>query len=123
MLMGIVVLLGVTACGRPGPPRFTISGTVMLDGSPLKSGGVAFLPEDPTAAAAGGEVVDGAFTVTVSKGPHRVEVTALSMKPGADSVPVNIIPRRYNAKTTLSFDVQTAKDQPKFELVSDPKAK
>jgi hypothetical protein len=120
LFFAVLCLIPSSACNKQGPARITISGAVTLDGVPLKAGGVAFLPVDPALGAAGGEVVDGSFTVTVFKGPHRVEVNALTVKPdNNEGVPINTIPRRYNGQTTLTFDVQSAKDQPRFDLVSE----
>jgi hypothetical protein len=126
-----VVLLAAPACGPQGPRRITIKGSATLDGKPIEFGEVMFVPTDPAAASAGGRITDGAFSVAVFKGPHRVQIMATRVQPrsggsgegGYELIPGNIIPRRYNDNTTLTFDVQGAKDQPKFDLVSDAKAK
>lgn len=126
-----VVLLAAPACGPQGPQRITIKGTATLDGEPITFGEVIFVPTDPAIASAGGRIADGAFSVAVFKGPHRVQIMATRVQSRSDGsgdggyelIPGNIIPRRYNDNTTLSFDVQNAKDKPKFELVSDAKAK
>lgn len=128
----IGVLAGVlflpSGCSPAGPRKMTIRGTVTFDGQPLPEGQVVFIPNDPALGAAGGAIVNGVFTLSTYKGPHRVEVN--SQKTKAQPVPagglpesgltfVDIIPSRYNEKTTLSFDVQSSQDRPEFTLTSD----
>jgi hypothetical protein len=117
-----------SGCGPAGPKKISIRGTVTLDGQQLPEGQVVFIPTDPALGAAGGAIVNGVFTLSTYKGPHRVEVN--SQKTKAQAVPdgglpesgltfVDIIPSRYNEKTTLSFDVQSSQDRPEFNLTSD----
>ena len=117
-----------TGCGPTGPQKITIQGMVTLDGVPVQEGQVVFIPSDPALGAAGGAIADGVFTVTTFKGPHRVEVHAQKqvtrpVPPGAlpeEGITfVSIIPKRYNEKTTLTFDVRSSTDAPEFALTSD----
>lgn len=132
-MAGVLLLVAVSlgnGCGsQRGPAKITIRGTVTLDGQPLPEGQVVFIPDDPVLGAAGGTIVDGRFTVTTYKGPHKVEVHCMKqvsrpVRPGGrpeDGITfVGIIPPRYNEKTTLTFDVQTPKDQPALTLTSSP---
>lgn len=115
-------------CGPVGPQKITIRGMVTLDGVPLPEGQVVFIPSDPSLGAAGGAIAKGVFTVTTYKGPHQVEVHAEKRLPRplfpgaaleAGFTFVSIIPKRYNEKTTLTFDVQSPNDWPEFALTSD----
>lgn len=121
----VVVMVG---CG-PGDPRITIQGTVMFDGRPLSEGQVIFKPANESLRSEGAAVKNGGFTIRVHKGRHRVEINAQVSEPIAAAanvpegmpIPVmyrSIIPPRYNEKSTLSFDVQSAKDQAVFDLKS-----
>lgn len=117
-----------TACAPKGPGTITIRGMVILDGAPVPEGQVVFIPTDPSLGAAGGAIANGVFAITTSKGPHTVQVHAEKrltrpVPPGAPPeagiTSVSIIPDRYNAKTTLTFDVQSPADKPEFILTSD----
>jgi len=117
-----------TGCGPTGPQKITIQGMVTLDGVPVQEGQVVFIPSDPALGAAGGAIADGVFTVTTFKGPHQVEVHAEKqvtrpVPPGAlpeEGITfVSIIPKRYNERTTLTFDVQSPNDKPEFALNSN----
>jgi hypothetical protein len=121
-------MLLTIGCGPTGPQKITIQGMVTLDGVPVPEGQVVFIPSDPALGAAGGAIADGKFTVTTFKGPHRVEVHAEKqltrpVPPGAPPEAgisfVSIIPKRYNEKTILTFDVQSSTDTPEFALTSD----
>lgn len=123
----VLALLG-TGCGPTGPQKITIQGMVTLDGVSLPEGQVVFIPSDPSLGAAGGAIASGVFTVTTFKGPHKVEVHAEKqltrpVPPGAPPEEgisfVSIIPKRYNEKTTLTFDVQSPSDRPELALTSD----
>ena len=114
-------------CG-PRDPRVTIVGTVTFDGKPLSRGQIIFMPEDASLRAEGATITDGSFTIRVRKGPHRVEINAEveeTRNAGPNALPEpgivsrSIIPPRYNEKSTLSFDVQSEKDKPLFELTSE----
>jgi len=134
VLAGVVCMLAPlvgSGCGRAGPEKITLHGTVSLDGSPLPEGQIVFIPATPSLGAAGAAIVDGEFTVTTYKGPHTVEVHAQKQQTRPvpadtpDALPedgitfVNIIPSRYNTSTTLAFDVQSSTDAPEFALTSD----
>jgi hypothetical protein len=114
-------------CGQRDP-RVTIQGTVAFDGKPLTQGQVVFVPDNTALRAEGATVKDGGFTIRVHKGPHRVEINAEVKErrdTGPDAAPEagittrSIIPPRYNEKSTLMFDVQSAQDKPAFDLTSD----
>ena len=125
----VALVAAATATGcSPRDPRVTIQGQVMLDGKPLSEGQVIFRPEDKALRAEGAAVKDGGFKIRVHKGPHRVEINAQveetrnagpNALPEAGIVSRSIIPPRYNEKSTLSFDVQSAQDKPAFDLTSD----
>lgn len=120
-------LITATGCG-PKDPRITVQGTVTLDGQPLAEGRVGFIPEDKSLGASGAQIEDGRFSIKVYQGPSRVEIIAQkvgqrSAAPGAlpeaGIVFSSIIPARYNEKSTLSYNVQSASDRPAFDLTSE----
>jgi hypothetical protein len=125
----VALVAAATATGcSPQDPRVTIEGQVMLDGKPLSEGQVIFRPEDKALRAEGAAVENSGFKIRVHKGPHRVEINAQveekrnagpNAPPEAGIVSRSIIPPRYNEKSTLTFDVQSAKDKPVFELTSE----
>ena len=124
-LLSALVMMTLAGCGPAGPYKVKVSGTVALDGSPLAEGNVIFIPLDPALGAAGGQITAGDFTLETYLGPHRVEVYAdkkVSRPIGPDDPPelafelTSLIPERYNKKSTLTFDVQSPKDRPAFDL-------
>ena len=75
------ILLVVGGCGKNSSGRYEVRGWVMLDGEPLESGLVRFVPVAGTKSpSAGGEIDQGAFQISGNKGPfagdYRVEITA-----------------------------------------------
>jgi hypothetical protein len=67
-------LLMLAGCGDSS--HATVSGKVTLDGSPLDSGYVSFIPEDPQVGqTSGGKIADGEYTAEeVTTGQMRVNV-------------------------------------------------
>ena len=126
-------------CGQSGPPRFEVSGTITVDGIPVPSGTIGFLPDGVDGPAAGGQITDGSYKIKASqgptKGPHKVEIRGFreSGKPVATGIggttvgPSAVantekiemyVPDKFNSKTTLKYDVEAGKNQKNFELKS-----
>jgi hypothetical protein len=107
LLLPILLALG---CGNSG--RVSISGRVTLDGAPLPTGSITFIPEQgnrgPTAGAA---IEDGEYFIDGAKGPmpgpHRIEIRATESTgrtvadprmPGDRTEETrNLIPARYSS--------------------------
>lgn len=137
------VVCWLAGCGGGGdtlkvPPLLAVSGKVTLDGQPLPSASVMFLPKPGTkgqgAAASTGE--DGSFTLKYNNGEpgcpageYVVLISKLQTKDGkpipagqtaADADAVDIIPARYKDPDapTNSISVTGAKSDLVFELKS-----
>ncbi len=69
----------LVGCGQSGPERIAVSGTVLVDGQPLRAGSVQFIPAGETRGpAASAAVKDGKFELPANDGPlkgtQRIEV-------------------------------------------------
>jgi hypothetical protein len=81
-LLYVSAVITVTGCGDGRPNRVPVSGTVLIDGQPLKRGFVKFVPANGRPSL--GEIrEDGKFTLTCFDGgdgailgTHRVQVSA-----------------------------------------------
>jgi hypothetical protein len=106
----------------------TVSGTVALDGQPLKSGTIRFDSSDGRTAAADATIVDGKFNVTLPPGDKRVSITSpkvigkKKMYDTPDSpvydVTEELLPKRYNAQSTLTMIVTADAQEKEFSLTS-----
>jgi hypothetical protein len=108
-------------CGQGGDrwPREPVSGKVTLDGQPLDSGEIAFVPSGD-GPAAGGLIHKGKYAIGRSDGPvpgpHRVVIT--SAKPTGKKIKdeadpkvlyderAETLPARYNAQSELTAEVK-----------------
>jgi len=84
MLRSLLVLsfsLAIAGC-TPAPNTLPISGKVTLDGAPLESADLLFVPADPSFGSEPGKVTNGAYTAKVRPGKNKVQVTASRVVPG-----------------------------------------
>jgi hypothetical protein len=106
----------------------SVTGTVTLDGQPLKSGTIRFDSTDGRAAAADASITDGRFTAKMPPGDKRVSITAPKVvgkrkmydtpdSPTVDTIE-ELLPARYNSQSTLTLTVAPGGQQPTFELKS-----
>ena len=102
----------------------TCSGTVTLDGAPLKAGSISFHPtgDGPTAY---GMVKDGAFEISTGQkdglppGKYKVTVSASTIpKEGTKETAKLLTPPKYStaAGTDLEADVKSGSNSFKFEM-------
>ncbi len=132
-LVACIVLLFATGCGgESGPSRQPVVGSVTLDGKPLPSGTITFLPSDQGPAASA-ELSEGGYRIDRDAGPapghYTVEIVAVQPTgrrirhpdlPSETTEEVrNVIPQQYNARTQLQVDVKPdAENRFDFELSS-----
>ena len=113
-VVGAAILAG---CGRTG----SVTGTVTLDGVPLKDGRIAFVTEDDKDYTSG--IKDGAYKVEgVPPGPVTIVIYQERLKFSPPPWPA--VPRRYRSAraSPLSYDVKRGRQQaPPIELHSDKK--
>ncbi len=133
----LTLLIGLPGCGgapaESGPARYPLSGKVTLDGQPVESGSISFLPptEQAPVRVSGGTITAGAYSVPKEKGAnagsYRVEIRAL--KPtgkkvkdpdlgGEKDVMVEAIPAKFNEKSILTAEVAADKTTFDFALQS-----
>ncbi|HRA89579.1 MAG TPA: hypothetical protein PK992_15945, partial [Planctomycetaceae bacterium] len=143
LVLGVISCVATSGCGSGGPPRVQISGKVTLDGAPLDSGSISFIPEEGVVGPmAGGEITPGGMyliqaTAGPTTGPHRVEIKAWQASGehevvgvggstvgpsagGAVATSKMIIPSRYNAKSELSVQIEPGENAHDFTLKSEP---
>lgn len=142
-LCSILLLCLSSGCGHDdGLQRNAISGTITIDGAPLKSGAVRLIPIEPdTGPGTMAKVTEGAFQFTEENGPiaaqHRVEIEATEHQAfaiddeaafasfvkftGRSPLARNPIPAIYNSASTLTANIENIDDQKfVFELKSRP---
>ena len=74
-IIPIALLPVVLGCGTSEGP--TVTGTASYNDQPIEKGNISFYPTEGKGQAAGGEIVNGKFTVkNVTPGKNRVEITA-----------------------------------------------
>jgi hypothetical protein len=134
-------LLNLAGCSGDNLPREAVSGSVTIDGNPLKSGAITFVPNGPDIPSQGGTpVVDGKYSIPRAQGlvpgkykvvissgegtPEKKVDTATDM-PGMPPIPAKqAIPPQYNAASILEATVTAGgKNQFDFNLTGGPRGK
>ena len=104
------------------------SGTVTLDGAPLKDASISFVPVDGGATAYG-QVKDGAFALNTGQkdglkaGKYRVAISASTVpQMGSKDAAKLLTPKKYSSPETsgLEEEVKPGSNSFKFELSSKP---
>jgi hypothetical protein len=126
LLAGSALVLFATV-GCEHDRRIEIGGLVTLDGVPLQRGVVEFAPADGRGPTAGALISDGRYTIRVAPGIMKVRIQgykvvgeerAVAEDPESPVVPKvePILPARYNAETTLTFEVVRSTTSADFAL-------
>ncbi len=122
----VLAILPLAGCNK-GKQYQALSGTVTVDGAPLKNGLINFFPVGE-GTAAGGQIKDGTFELGIESGPtpgnYRVEITGsrptgkkefdIDLKQEVD-VEEQFLPPRYNLKSELTCEV-VAGGENKFDF-------
>ena len=110
-LMFAVALVVSLGCGSS---ESAVSGTVTVDGAPLKEGDIIFEPADGQGTPAAGKIVDGKYTLKVSPGSKKVRINA--SRPAKKIDPVmgaaareSMIAKEFNEQSTLTAEIKTGK--------------
>jgi hypothetical protein len=111
----------------------TVEGTVTLDGQPLKSGLIRFVPVDGKSPTADTAITDGQYSAEVPFGEKRVEISAPKVTgkrkmydtPNSPTVDIveELLPASYNVQSVLTVTVNERKQTKAFDLTMRPPGK
>ena len=123
---GLATLLVLAGCSEPKTAE--VSGTVTVDGEPVKRGSISFFPTDGNAPTAGAVIKDGLYSTKVPITAMKVKISApkvigkRKLYDAPDSKEVDVVeeglPAKYNKDTELTFEVKPGKNQKDWELQS-----
>ena len=124
VLCGCMLIVG---CAKKSN-RGTVSGNITLDGEPLKSGVIRFVPADGATATADSMITDGKFSADVPPGDKKVSISAPKvtgkrrMYETPDSPTIDIVqellPAKYNTQSELTLTVTAGSQGKDFPLTS-----
>ena len=115
VVCGFAWMLSVAGCGH-GDGLVQIGGGVTYDGQPVNSGIISFLPPDGNGPTAAAIVADGKYSLKVAPGKKLVRIEGFKVVGQRHFVPNDpkspmidvreqILPERYNAKSTLAREI------------------
>lgn len=129
------LLISLISCfalclGCGGDPNISIvSGTVTVDGEPLETGSILFVPVDGNSPTSGGEIAKGNYSVEVPVGTMKVALSAPKVigkkkiypTPESPEMPITVeaLPPQYNERSELKIEVTPPTKQQDFHLKSD----
>lgn len=126
-----LALLAFVGCGGSGasdlPDLGKVTGVVTLDGAPLADATVSFQSKEAGRMASGKTDAQGRYTLYLLNdiegapvGQNEVYITTAVPADDADpkSGKPERLPAKYNAKTTLSAEVEPGKNEFNFDLQS-----
>lgn len=123
------LLLALPGCGKGTGDSLTVQGHVTLDGKPLESGIITFLPADGKGASGGAEIVAGRYETQLAPGEKKVSILAERVTgtewrdpgdPNSETFEVKrqYLPTRYNSATTLRATISASNPMVDFPLTS-----
>ncbi|SFI37695.1 hypothetical protein [Planctomicrobium piriforme] len=115
----VALMLCLAGCGKAedGYQRYTVSGTVNLDGKPLETGEIVFYPRKEGPVVSGAPIQNGKFSLPESTGltagGYRVAIKSEVVEGGGSAEDQfenppsvrSLIPAKYNTETTLTAEV------------------
>jgi hypothetical protein len=120
-----LVFAGTAGCS-PDSGKGTVTGTVTLDGQPLKSGLIRFIPADGRTPTAEATITDGEFSAQVPLGEKRISISAPKVvgkrkayeTPDSPTVDIveELLPARYNVASELTLNVKGGRQDAEFKL-------
>jgi hypothetical protein len=103
-----------------------VTGMVTVDKKAVTKGSIAFIPADLKGQTAGGEIIDGKYTVKVGLGNMKVEIRypkVVGQKKDYDAPGGKYyktydesLPAKYNDQTELYFEVKSGKNEKDWDL-------
>ena len=121
-------LCGFVAGGCGGENLPTVSGTVTVDGQPLKDGMMQLLPLEGDAPSEATKIQEGRFSLALAKTKYKVQIYAPRVSkveakldvngPGGGPTMEETLPPRYNVQSELTLDVSGPRSDVRFELKS-----
>ncbi|MDP1796888.1 MAG: hypothetical protein Q8K78_05385 [Planctomycetaceae bacterium] len=141
LVLTTMMALFLSGCGRTGPQRVAVRGTVIFDSQPLENGRITFVPMAETKGPAAVAVVQNGFFVFEKKtgpvmGKNRVEIESMldpgfalddeaayakaaTKYRGKPVLPRDPIPETYNRKSELVI-VATGENMPLDFVLNKP---
>jgi hypothetical protein len=124
----VAVCCALAGCSGKTVKSGKVTGDVSLDGQPLKSGVIHFLPADGKSATTDAMIVDGKYAVEMPPGDKRISISAPKVmgkrkaydtpdSPMLDIVQ-ELLPARYNTQSDLTLTVTTDLQQKNYDLKS-----
>jgi len=114
LCIGALAAAMLAGCGGgDGRVVHSVSGEVLLDGSPLPAGDILFEPVDQAISPEAGKVTNGQFSMQAPAGKCTVRITAMrastKTEVGAMGEAVakkeQYLPAQYNSASTLTADI------------------
>src|SRR5688572_3766102 len=127
--ISIAILCAVawSGCGSSGPQLARVSGTVKMDGAPLKDAFVTFTPEQAGRPSFGGTDANGYYDLVYTDtkkgalpGQHTVKVSThqgANPDAGTKAQPERV-PAKYNSKSELKKKVEPGSNTIDIEISS-----
>jgi hypothetical protein len=142
LILGCILGTAI-GCARDVPNRAVVKGTITIDGAPLPTGSIDFIPMDRGGQPGGAAIEKGHFAISADKGlmagAYKVQVQAQrptgkkvwdgmgdERAPASKKNYVNVmesyIPAKFNNRSTLTVNIELGKvNECNFDLQLDKK--
>ena len=122
--LSLVGLIQFTGCSGSG--QGTVSGSVVVNGTPAETGAISFIPVDGRGTTAGAVIEQGKYKATVPVGNVRVEIRVPKVvgeqkiydtpDSPVQQVMEESLPARFNDESELTHEIPEGKSTRDFDL-------
>lgn len=124
-LLAGAILFSVAGCGETSNLA-QVTGSVSIDGRPVETGSISFIPADGQGPTTGAVIVAGKYTSEAPLGVSKVEIRVPKVvgkkrlyetpdSPVQDLM-AEVLPEKYNEKTELRIDAQPGQNEKDWDL-------
>lgn len=130
-VLALLVCLALTAAGCSDSNEAVVTGTVLVNGEPVKSGYIEFHPADGRGSVTGGPIVDGNYSANATIGtvivkiraPRGTGVTRRAYELDPNSTVTELteesLPTKYNDESELRLEIKAGENKQDYPLKTE----
>jgi hypothetical protein len=119
--LSVVLIVSLAGCGKDGPERYRMSGTVTFEGQPVVSGTISFEPAEKGTGGGYAHIMNGTYDTELDGrghlgGPHSVQIAGFGEPKESDHPDDDVVAVPMFDPISFTEDLPTESTTRNFEL-------